>query len=245
MVRILRKFEGPTPPKEVVGRVRFYRRKIEEAFKNGYRIELATDNIVELLAFNLALNLCIERGIFDKEIRGTGPTARLTPLILKELGDMKMHYEKKFFKRLQAKGYTRRAIIMALGDLLVNGLIYQKGDLIGRGSCVALRDITARVDIYYLFHDSVKLNAKKEKINFYVSANGKLIREPPYKVYSTDRTLFESINFGLERGLIKLTKTESKYSVGLGYYVYVVHYEVTDLGRYFAKVMSKCEIADD
>ena len=82
-------------PLEVLKRAQHYRRKIPELLKDEHIIEIDEGNIVELLGFNIALNLCVARGVFDK---------KLSPLdiaILTNLGDMKIYNARRLLYKLR------------------------------------------------------------------------------------------------------------------------------------------------
>ncbi len=217
-------------PPEVERKFGYYRRKIPEAFSKGFGIEVP-DNIVDQLAYNLAINRCIDAGVFDSATKTPLKSWTLASMILKELGDMRVHYESRFIEKLERKGHNRRghdrrSVTTVLNVLRANGWIQIKtrekweGPLIGRGSCVTLEGT------YKSFSLLFELLIEEKGSRVLEERNERL-----------DGQLREARDLGLIKFKLR------KRGVGKNeLQKYELEYELTDLGKYFKEIMGSCKI---
>ncbi len=231
------------PPPEVIESSNRWRKLIESAFKSGHRIELQTDNLVELLGFNLAMNRCIEAGVFDEDVKAKKAKKTIQTMILEELGDLKIHDRERFLmKRFQEyPRFDRRLWRNVLGQLIVNGLVYEKRDKIGRGQCIALWEMGQSIDTAALY-EVVKEYTGSQGAAFSIGEDGKIVRKPPFK-FREDPKKIDKFNQLIDLGLIRLKADSMRYE-GRSQRYYI-NYELTPLGAYCREIFSKCEIAQD
>ncbi len=256
-------------PSEVVERVRFYRRQIPELLKKELVIEVDENNIIELLGFNIALNLCIERRVFNDKL------APEDILILNTLKDMKIYNKDRLIEKLaklSKKRHSEWVLKESLKHLVNNGLIKEKGNVVGRGPCLILNNIYENVievmrEAMYKQDAIIEFQNTTMETPLLINEKGELETASGIIVKNWEERA--KLDEGVNRGIIKLLeiisywdktkkheackcptcgalhqKKGGRVDVQQTQNRVKVSLELTDLGKYFFEVMRECEITD-